>query len=136
MNNQSARILIVDDEPLIRRSMQKTLTRAGYDVEAAEDCNAGLKLFQDALESEEPFDMALLDLNMPGFDGAEASGAGLELLSRLIALRSDLPVLVLSAYDEVNKARDAVSRGARGYCVKGREQSLLEMINGILAPER
>lgn len=128
-----AKVLIVDDEPLIRRSMQKTLSRAGYDVETAENCTDGLKVFEAAQNSEEPFNLALLDLNMPGFDGAEASGAGLELLSRLIAIRPNLPVVVLSAYDEVNKAKDAVNRGARGYCVKGREQSLLDLINSIVA---
>ncbi|MBA3531715.1 MAG: response regulator [Ardenticatenales bacterium] len=128
-----AKILIVDDEPLILRSMQKTLLRAGYDVETGDNCTAGLELFEVAQESERPFDMALLDLNMPNFEGREASGAGLELLSRLLEVRPDLPVVVLSAYDEVNKAREAVTRGARNYCVKGREQSLLEMIEKVLS---
>ena len=72
-----AKILIVDDEPLIRRSMQKTLIRAGYEVETAESCNDGVNKFQAAQASPKPIDIAVLDLNMPGFDGAEASGAGL-----------------------------------------------------------
>ncbi len=125
------KILLVDDEPLIQRSMQKTLMRAGYTVEAAGNCADGLKRFEAAEAGGAPFDMALLDLNMPGFDGGEASGAGLELLSRLIGLRPDLPVIILTAYDEVSKVKDAVGRGARGYCVKGREQSLLDQINAI-----
>jgi len=111
--------------------MQKTLLRAGYAVETASNCTDGLALFEAAQNSPAPFDLALLDLNMPGFDGGEASGAGLELLSRLIALRPDLPVIILTAYDEVNKVKDAVARGARGYCVKGREQTLLEQIHAI-----
>ena len=41
-------------------------------------------------------------------------------------------MIILSAYDEVNKAKDAITRGARGYCVKGREESLLEEIAKIL----
>jgi CheY-like chemotaxis protein len=126
------KLLLVDDEPLVRRSMQKTLARAGFDVEAASSCAEGLESFDAAQAAGRAFDLAVLDINMPGFDGAEQSGAGLELLSRLLAQRPDLPVIMLSAYDEVNKAKDAVSRGARAYTVKGREQGLLDVINQIL----
>lgn len=126
------KILLVDDEPLILRSLQKTLLRAGFDVEVASDCLGGLRVFQSALESGAGFDVAVLDLNMPNFEGIAASGAGLQLLSRLMALQPALPVVVLTAYDEVNKAKDAVARGARAYFVKGREQGLVELINEIL----
>ncbi|GAB4497206.1 MAG: hypothetical protein OHK0052_08410 [Anaerolineales bacterium] len=126
------KILLVDDEPLILRSLQKTLLRAGFDVETAPDCSGGLKIFEAALDSGAVFDIAVLDLNMPNFNGIPASGAGLELLSRLVALQPALPVVVLTAYDEVNKAKDAVTRGARAYFVKGREQGLVELINEIL----
>jgi DNA-binding NarL/FixJ family response regulator len=128
---QPRKILLVDDEPLILRSLQKTLVRAGFEVETAGNCRDGLNTFEAAQSSNAPFDLALLDLNMPGFDGDEASGAGLELLSRLVEIRPGFPVIVLTAYDEVNKAKDAVQRGARGYCVKGREQALLDQIKAI-----
>jgi CheY-like chemotaxis protein len=126
------KILLVDDEPLVRRSMQKTLLRAGYDVAAAGSCTEGLQVFEAAEQAGAPFQLAVLDLNMPNFDGLEASGAGLELLSRLMALRPTLAVIMLSAYDEVNKAKEALGRGARGYCVKGREQTLVEQIGQLL----
>lgn len=126
------KLLLVDDEPLVRRSMEKTLLRAGFDVETASDCTEGLALFEVAQSSDEPFDLAVLDLNMPGFEGSAESEAGLELLSRLLAQRPDLPVVVLTAYDEVNKAKEAVNRGARAYFVKGREQGLIDLINDIL----
>jgi CheY-like chemotaxis protein len=128
---QPKKILLVDDEPLVLRSMQKTLTRIGYEVETASDCTAGLATFEEAMWAGAPFDMVLVDLNMPGFDGAEASGAGLDLLSKLIERKPDLPVIVLSAYDEVGKAKEAVTRGASGYCVKGREKSLIDQIQAI-----
>jgi CheY-like chemotaxis protein len=127
----SKRILLVDDEPLVLRSMQKTLLRAGFEVETAPDCKTGLQRAHQALDASAPFDMAVLDLNMPGFDGAEASGAGLELLSRLLSQQPGLPVIILSAYDEVEKARSAINRGAIGYCVKGREQALLAQIRDV-----
>lgn len=128
-----AKILLVDDEPLIRRSMEKTLFRAGYDVETAGDCTEGLRKFQAALASDEPFTLAVLDMNMPGFDGRENPGAGMELLARLRDLHPALPVIVLSAYDEVLRTKEAMQHGAAGYCVKGREQSLLDTIAEILA---
>jgi two-component system response regulator FlrC len=127
-----ARILLVDDETLVRRSLQKTLVRAGFQVEAAGGCPEGLAAFQAAAAAGAPFDLAVLDLNMPGFEGGSAPGAGLELLSRLVEARPALPVVMLTAYDEVGKAREAIQRGARSYFVKGREQGLVELILEIL----
>jgi CheY-like chemotaxis protein len=128
-----AKLLLVDDEPLVLRSLQKTLLRAGYEAETASNCTDGLRTFETAQSSDAPFDLAVLDLNMPAFDGTHAAGAGLELLSRLVERQPDLPVVVLTAYDEVGKAKDAVDRGARSYFVKGREGGLVDLINDILA---
>ena len=127
-----AKILLVDDEPLVRRSMQKTLRRARFFVETAGDCTEGLALFKKDQDSDEPFDLAVLDLGMPGFEGSEKPEAGLELLSALLGVRADLPVIMLTAYDEVGKAKEAVNRGARDYFVKGREQGLIDLIEEIL----
>lgn len=126
------KLLLVDDEPLVRRSMEKTMLRAGFDVETASNCSEGLALFEKAQNAGEPFDLVVLDLNMPGFEGVEKSRAGLELLSQLLKRRADLPVVVLTAYDQVGKAKDAIGRGARAYFVKGREQGLVDLLNDIL----
>ena len=133
MIGKRAKLLVVDDEPLVLRSLQKTLLRAGFGVETAKDCTSGLATFEAALAGGAPFDVAILDINMPGFDGPEAAGAGLTLLDRLMARRPDLRVVMLSAYDEVDKAKDAVKRGARAYCVKGREEGLIDTVKQILA---
>ncbi len=131
---KDARILLVDDERLVRRSMEKTLLRAGFDVDTAENATGGLELFQEAMKDDEdgPFDMAILDLNMPNFEGIEDSNAGLKLLSKLIEIDTDLPVVVLTAFDEVERAKNAVKRGARAYFVKGREAELIQLVNDIL----
>jgi DNA-binding NtrC family response regulator len=128
-----AKLLLVDDEPLVLRSLQKTLVRAGFEVQTASTCTEGLSTFDAAYTTGTPFDLAVLDLNMPGFDGPHAAGAGLELLSRLVERRPGLPVVMLTAYDEVNKAKEAINRGARSYFVKGREQGLVELVQDILA---
>ncbi len=132
--DEEVKILLVDDERMVRRSMEKTLTRAGFYVVTAEDVSSGLELFKEEM-AEEPFALALLDLNMPNFEGVPAANAGLELLSELVKLQSDLPVVVLTAFDEVERAKDAVARGARAYFVKGREAGLLELVNEILGIE-
>ena len=95
---EDARILLVDDERLVRRSMEKTLLRAGFDVDTAENALNGLALFEEAIEGdkEKPFDLAILDLNMPSLDGAVDANAGLHLLSRLLEIDKDLPVIVLT----------------------------------------
>ncbi len=123
------RILLVDDEPLVRRSLEKTLFRAGFDVETAADVSAGFQIFESAENNGAPFDMAILDINMPDFDGVARSGAGLDLLSKIKDHRATIQVIMLTAYDEVNKAKEAVSRGAGAYFVKGREQGLVDLIN-------
>ena len=126
------KLLLVDDEALVRRSMQKTLLRKGFTVETASNCIEGLTKFEAAYKSNAPFDLALLDLNMPNFEGIPAHAAGLDLLSKLIEIDLNLTAIVLTAYDEVDTAKDAVQRGARSYFVKGREQGLVDLINDIV----
>ena len=125
---EGTRILLVDDERLVRRSMEKTLLRAGFDVETAGDAREGLALFEEAVAGGEPFDIAILDLHMPNLEGLDNPNAGLDLLSKLLGLDADLPVIVLTAFDDVTRAKDAVARGARAYFVKGREAGLIEMV--------
>jgi len=122
-------VLLVDDERLVLRSLEKTLLRAGFDVITSLDCKSGSEIFAQNIGS---VDIAVLDLNMPSFDGTPKNGAGLDLLDDLIKQKADLPVVILTAYDEVSKAKDAVSRGARAFFVKGREQGLVELIQKIL----
>lgn len=123
-------VLLVDDEKLIQRSLEKTLLRAGFDVLTAPDCPGGLEVFS---QNADAVDIAVLDLNMPGFDGAPKPDAGFDLLDALKKKKADLPVIVLTAYDEVSKAKDAVSKGANAFFVKGREQGLVELVQKILS---
>lgn len=123
-------VLLVDDERLILRSLEKTLLRAGFDVLTAADCKSGSEAFAQEMGE---INIAVLDLNMPGFDGIPKSGAGLDLLDELKKQKADLPVIILTAYDEVSRAKDAVSRGASAFFVKGREQGLVDLIQKILS---
>ncbi|MBI3153558.1 MAG: response regulator [Chloroflexi bacterium] len=122
-------VLLVDDEKLIQRSLEKTLLRAGFDVLTASDCQSGSEVFS---QNADEVNIAVLDLNMPSFDGTPKTGAGFDLLDDLKKKKADLPVIILTAYDEVSRAKDAVSHGASAFFVKGREQGLVELIQKIL----
>ncbi|MEW6440597.1 MAG: PAS domain S-box protein [bacterium] len=68
------RILVVDDEPLIRRSAGGALRRLGYEVAAAEDGRRAIELYEQALKLNCPFDAVLMDLTIPGgLGGREAT---------------------------------------------------------------
>jgi two-component system, OmpR family, KDP operon response regulator KdpE len=87
------RILIVDDEPQIRRALRTALTGHGYEVEIAEDGETAL-----ALLAARPADALVLDLIMPGIDGFE--------VLRETRTWSDIPIIVLSARgQEADKVR-------------------------------
>lgn len=105
------------------------MLRAGFDVLTAVDCKSGSEIFSQNVDT---INIAVLDLNMPSFDGTPKNGAGLDLLDDLKKQKANLPVVILTAYDEVSKAKDAVSRGANAFFVKGREQGLVELIQKIL----
>ena len=122
-------VLLVDDERLILRSLEKTLLRAGFDVITASDCKSGSETFA---QNSETVNIAVLDLNMPSFDGMPKTGAGLDLLADLKKQKPSLPVVILTAYDEVNKAKESVAGGASAFFVKGREQGLVELLEKIL----
>ena len=126
------KILVVDDEENLLRSVAKTLFREGFDVETAGDNTTAFALIQETLSEEEPFDLIILDLNMPNFSGKESKYAGLELLERLKTEAPDIPVIINSAWDEVETAKMCIDKGAADYFVKGRTDEMLEKIRLVL----
>ena len=107
MTDDSARILIVDDEMGMREGCKKILTAEGYDVETAEDGLAGLDLFS----KRGNFAAALIDLKMPRM-------SGLELIEKLRQQDPDVVLLVITAYATIDTAVEATKRGAYGYIPK------------------
>ena len=114
------RILVVDDEPQIRRALKTALTGHGYEVEVAENGEEALTL----LPSWQP-DALVLDLVMPEVDGIE------EL--RQTRTWSDLPVIVLSARGQERDKVQALDLGADDYLTKpfGMDE-LLARVRAIL----
>jgi len=101
------RVLIVDDEPNIRRMVGALLTAEGYDVREAADGAAGVK----AVEDEEP-DVALIDLMMPG--GMD----GIATLAKIRERWSDLPVIMMSGRASLSDAVRATKVGAVNFLEK------------------
>jgi len=119
------RILIVDDEKLIRMTLRSRLEKEGYEVEEADTGGAALSL----LREEEP-DLLLLDYRLPDMDG-------LEVLRQARQLRPDLPVLLMTAYASVESAVEAMKLGAYDYLDKPvRTEELMATIAKALETTR
>ncbi|HWE52680.1 MAG TPA: response regulator transcription factor, partial [Bryobacteraceae bacterium] len=103
MNN--AGILVVDDEPQLRRAMKATLTDLGYTVMEARSGEEALNSLR-----RDPVDLILLDLNMPGIGGLETC--------RAIRETSDTPIIVLSVRNTERDKVQALDAGADDYVTK------------------
>jgi two-component system KDP operon response regulator KdpE len=99
------RVLVVDDDPEIRRVLQTTLEARSYQVRLARGGEEALQ----ALERE-PFDVVLLDVNMPEMNGMEACGA--------IRARSEAAILMLTVSDAEEDKVAALDAGADDYITK------------------
>src|SRR5215831_5256488 len=100
------RILIVDDELVVRDSLGKWFTSEGYTARPANGAREALELIQ---QSE--YDIALIDIKMPGMDG-------MELQARLREADADLTVIIMTGYASVDTAVQALKRGANDYITK------------------
>jgi DNA-binding NtrC family response regulator len=135
MEEKEAKILLVDDEQPVLRSMEKTFLRQGFEVGTADNAGDALELFNAARESDEPFRVVVVDLQMPDLHGMQSPDAGFDLLRALLEAEPGLPVIVLTAFDAVLKAKAALKLGARDYLVKGREAELVQLVRKTL-PEQ
>lgn len=101
----AGRILVVDDEPQIRRVMRTTLASSGYEITEARSGEEAL----EKVRCERP-DLILLDVNMPGIGGLEAC--------REIRESSDIPIIMLTVRSGEKDKVQALDAGADDYVVK------------------
>lgn len=99
-------ILIVDDEPLVRRSLSEFLTFEGYVVSTASNGKEALDLLKDYTA-----DIIITDIRMPGMDGAQ-------LLKHIKHNHSDIPVILITSYGSIESAVEAMREGAYDYITK------------------
>ena len=99
-------ILVIDDEVEIREGLELLLSSEGYSVTSAETGEAGLARLE-----QEPFDLLLLDVSLPG-------RSGLDLLRDIRHRDPHLPVVLITAYGSIDMARQAFKSGAQDYITK------------------
>ncbi len=116
MKQDHAAILVVDDDPALRQSLQEVLEAEGYEVTTAADGEQGL-----ALLKEESFDLVLSDLALPGLDG-------MGLLKYLVSEQPGLPCIIITGYGSINNAVTAMRQGAYDYFTKPVDSTELRLV--------
>lgn len=100
------KVLIVDDQPGIRLLLEELFKRENYHTMSAQNGGEALQII-----AEEELDCVLLDMKMPGIDG-------IEVLRRLKEERPELPVIMMTAYGELELTERALDLGAEKYFTK------------------
>ena len=111
------RILVADDEESIRWVLSKALSKRGFIIDQAADGDAALDLFR-----RHPYDLAIVDIKMPGI-------SGLDLLTRFHEERPEVLVVIMTAESSMKNAVEAMKRGAYDYLTKPFD---LDVLEGVL----
>ncbi len=104
--NETAHVLVVDDEGAIRYSVSKTLQRVGYNVNEAASGEEALEMMK-----ADRYDVVLTDIRMPGL-------TGVELLKRIKDIAPDAIVILMTGYASLGTAVEALRLGAHDYLIK------------------
>ena len=118
------RVLVVDDHPLFRQGL-RTLVDDAPDLELVGEADSGPAAVEQAAACAP--DLVLMDLQLPGFDGVEAT-------RRIVAARPEVRVLVLTMSDDSASVHAALRAGAAGYTLKGAPpQEILQAAGAVAA---
>src|SRR3970040_2424206 len=119
-------LLLIDDEPELRESLEMLLSSEGFAVESAATGEAGLRWLD-----RKPFDLLLLDVALP-------DKSGLEVLAAIRASNPSLAVVMITAYGSVENAVEAMRAGANNYITKpwDNERLLAEINTLVRRPPR
>lgn len=121
----SGHILIIDDEPVLRKTLARVLQQAGFEVTTAENGEQGLSFLQSS-----NFDLTYMDLRMPGL-------SGLDVLNLIHARYPTMPVILFTAQPDLNSAVEALRRGASDYLLKPlKPEVIIERTKAILASQQ
>ena len=103
---EQARILVIDDDATVRRSLEVALKKNGYDVNVAETGKEAIAKSRAKL-----YNLALVDLRLPDMDG-------IELLTGMREVAPKMVKIIITGYPSQENAIEAINRGANGYLVK------------------
>lgn len=110
-----AKILVIDDEPLMREFIEEAMTRAGYRVIS---CGSGVEGIE--LIKNQPFDLIITDLKMSPIDG-------IEVLGETVKISPETPVIIMTAYATIDTAIEALKKGAVDYLIKPFTPEVIEI---------
>lgn len=113
-------VLVVDDEELYRRAIERILLRVGHQVAMAADAAEALQVVRS-----EPVDLVLCDIQMPGING-------LELVRQIHEMQPDLPCIVMTGYNTPENSIEALRAGAYWYLEKPFEQERLDVVRQLV----
>jgi len=120
------RVLVMDDEDMVREVAGEMLTQLGYEVELAKDGAEAIKLYKQAIEAKEPYDAVILDLTVPGGMG------GKEAIKRLLEIDPKVKAIVSSGYSNDPIMAEFKRYGFMGVVAKPyRIKDLSEVLAGI-----
>jgi DNA-binding NtrC family response regulator len=106
MSSEKPSILVVEDEPKMRRLLELQLADEGFRAQTVGDAEAALKLVNSA-----PFDLIVTDLKLPGM-------SGIEFLQSVKRANAAVPIIIMTAYGTVESAVEAMKMGASNYVLK------------------
>jgi DNA-binding response OmpR family regulator len=119
------KILIIDDELVLRQTLARILQHAGFEVTTAESGEQGLAFLETTA-----FDLIYLDIRMPGL-------AGPEVLKLIHGNHPNIPVVLFTAQPDLNSALDALRNGATDYLLKPlKPDAIIERTRAILAVQQ
>jgi DNA-binding NtrC family response regulator len=114
------KILVIDDEPIVRISCKRTLVPEGYDVTLADSGRAGIEILE-----KDPFDLILLDLKMPDM-------GGIDVLKVIMERWPATKVIIVTGYSTVDTAVEALRLGAFNHIEKPfTPDSILAAVNEV-----
>jgi len=123
------RVLIMDDEEMIREIVGEMLNLIGYEFEFASDGAEAIEIYKRAKEENRPFDAVILDLTIPGGMG------GREAIEKLVSVDPGIRAIVSSGYSDDKVMSEYEKYGFKGvlskpYTIEGLSKALQEVING------
>lgn len=99
-------VLVIDDDPLIRKTLSSYLSKKGFEALVAEDGEEGLQKYEEHIP-----DLVILDIRLPDVDG-------LEVLGRIREKNPNASIIIMTAYDDMKTTIEAIKSGAFEYLVK------------------
>lgn len=125
------KILTIEDEKLLLEHYERLLLKNGHSVETSLEVNDGIKKFIEAHEDEEPFDVIVLDVILPGYEGSIAL-QHIRELEKEYNLK-ETPVIIVSGQDRIENVALLQQLGIKDYIVKNpdMDKRLLESLEHI-----